>query len=364
MQNARQKIDELVSYYRRNGLVKTGRSIVDKAVQLIRPAVDPFEYRYPEEISIEIMDICNLRCPHCYLPAQRHSDPGLMDLDLFKRIIERISPLIGRAKKTSFPSIEPLFHNKIFEMVDCVKEKNKNIAIPINTNAMLLDDTKIDNLLKRKVYRYYISLDGCTKETVESFKIGADFDKVVRNIRRLKEKGGDRVFMIANYVLHRKNAHELLNYVDFCKDLGMRAIHVSGFITHTPEMTRDCLYSENGIKEIDELFEKAKKKAAAVGIGFFHCGTKLKPGGCALASTMYIDKKGNVAPCVSFVRKTRMVLLDKSGTTEPVLWGNVLTEDPYRIWTSKASVDHRRLLLERKLPEECSLCAEGLSVVH
>ena len=33
---------------------------------------EPFEMRYPHAIQIELMDICNLHCTHCYLETEEY----------------------------------------------------------------------------------------------------------------------------------------------------------------------------------------------------------------------------------------------------------------------------------------------------
>jgi hypothetical protein len=129
-------------------------------------------------------------------------------------------------------------------------------------------------------------------------------------------------------------------------------------------MRDQCLYSRSGIKEVDELFRKAAAKAEGAGIEVIRYPTRLEPVGCRRASElMYIDKEANIVPCVLFSQKTSLSLLDKVGTTEQIIWGNVLEQDPYKIWTSKASVDFRQLLYEKKLPSECALCAIGHTVI-
>ena len=31
---------------------------------------EPFEVRYPHEVEFTLMDICNLKCSHCYLETE------------------------------------------------------------------------------------------------------------------------------------------------------------------------------------------------------------------------------------------------------------------------------------------------------
>jgi len=323
-----------------------------------------FEHHYPSAITIEIMDICNLRCRHCFLQFQSNPRPGFMGYNLFEKLIGRISPLIKRASQVNFSSVEALFHPRIFDMIDLVRKQNKNITFRINTNGMLLDENRIDNLLERGIDNFGISLDGCKRETIEFFKSGADFDRVVSNIKKLKGKGGNKVSIEMKFVAHKNNISELMQYIDFCKGLGVEAIHISGLISFSPEIAEYCLYSETGIQEVDELYHQASQKAKSMGIKVRHLGTKLKPKGCRAAQfTMYIDKEGNVAPCVHLSRKIPMVLLNKAGTTEQIIWGNVFEEDPYKIWTGEASTRFRRLLHTGKLPKECELCAVGYRVI-
>ncbi len=358
------KIKRLNTYYHEYGLTETISAINYVGSRAILKKY-PFRYRYPARIAIEIMDICNLKCRHCYLQSQSFTDGrGFMDYDMFERIVSRISPFL-KTRQLSIMSVEALFHNRIFDMYDLITKYNKHSSQSLITNGMLLDETRINNLLNREIYSVCISLDGCKKETVESFKTGVDFDRVVSNMRKLREKGGNKVKISTIFVAHKGNIDELMDYIDFCSSLGVTHIQVTGFISFPPEMTDYCLYSEMGIKEIDEMYRRAKQKAETIGIGFSHPPTKLEPKGCDGApEIMYIDKKGNISPCAQLARKTRMSLFDKVGTSEPIIWGNVLEEDPYKIWKSKASVDFRRQLHERKLPEECALCAMGYGVIH
>lgn len=323
-----------------------------------------FKHGYPSAITIEIMDICNLKCRHCHLQFQSHTKRGFIDYDLFKRIIHRISPLLKQVDRINFASVEALFHPKIFAMIDLIRKHNQKINVYINTNGMLLDAKRINNLLKRKIYDIHISLDGCKKETVESFKTGVDFDRVVRNFRRLKEKGRDKVNIKANFVLHRGNRHELIDYIDFCKNLGASSLNVIGFIAYVPQMADYCLYSQRGIKSIDRLLQEAEQKSEKLGIKLTHHGTKIAPEGCGYAADlMYIDKQGNITPCSLLSRKTRVFFLGQTGLMRQVIWGNVLKEEPFDIWMSKPSLDFRYLLHKKQLPKECVLCAIGYKVI-
>jgi MoaA/NifB/PqqE/SkfB family radical SAM enzyme len=212
------KIKRVNAYYKEHGVSET-ISAIKRAARIDRRYY-PFKYRYPSMITIEVMDTCNLKCSHCYLQARPSSNKGFMAYDFFEKIVQRLSPVIKRARVVAFSSTEALLHKRIFDMMDLVRERDRYIDIGLDTNGMLLDENRIYNLLKRGIYSYPISLDGCRKETVESFKTGVDFDRVVGNMKKLKEikeNGEDRIRIHVNFVAHKGNIGELLDYVDFCK---------------------------------------------------------------------------------------------------------------------------------------------------
>lgn len=141
---------------------------------------------FPLNIAVEPSNYCNLNCVMCAndrLTRKR----GVMDIRLYKKIINEI------AEENPFTRLwldfygEPLLQKfKLFYMIDyAVKKGLKNIAL--NTNAMLLDDEMSEMLLDSGITFVSIDCDGFTKETYEKIRVGADRDKVYRNIENFLE---------------------------------------------------------------------------------------------------------------------------------------------------------------------------------
>ena len=322
---------------------------------------------FPAGINVEIMTICNLRCKHCRVTYHGGLIPGvklgMMEFDLFKKIIDRISLLVKRANVFQFSTIEPLFHKRIFEMMDYVSQFNTDITYPLLSNGMLLDEGKIRNLSSRNVPSVAISLDGCKKKTVESFKTGMDFDKVVNNIRLLKRIAGKKIKVSTVFVATSLNVGELIDYVDFCSDLGVDCIFVNGFLSYLPESSNLCLYSKTGNTKIYELFVKAYEKAKERGISILFPSLTAKPMGCECTSCLCIDESGNVSPCIHLARKTPFALFSNITVASPVIYGNILNDDPLSVWNKKEYVDFRKKLKRSEIPNECALCADAYGVI-
>jgi radical SAM protein with 4Fe4S-binding SPASM domain len=141
---------------------------------------------FPLHLDIESSSFCNLRCPFC---ATTHKNwgatkEGFMDLLLFKRIIDEGIEHGLYSLKLSLRG-EPLLHPQLPEMVSYAKEKGI-IDVYFNTNATLLNEDKINQLISSGLDRISISLEGTTKEVYEKYRVGAKFEMVMENIRRLR----------------------------------------------------------------------------------------------------------------------------------------------------------------------------------
>lgn len=321
---------------------------------------------YPCTISVEIMTKCNLKCKHCRVTYHgnliKDVKPEFMEFEYFTKIIDRISPLIKKAFYFQFSSIEPLFHKDIFKMMDFVSGYNKNIEYNILSNGMLLSEKNINELLKRRVPTITVSLDGCNAKTVESFKTNTNFNKVVNNISLVKKICKGKIEPGVVFVSTRDNIHELEEYVDFVKDLGVDRILVNGFLSFLPENAHLYLYSKQGNPEVQKIFRRAYEKAKRNNINIEFPSLKAEPQGCGYTSIMTLDEKGNVCPCIILARQTPFELFSDTCEAEPVIFGNIFDEDPLAIWKGEKSVRFRNMLDNKMIPKACALCADAYGV--
>jgi MoaA/NifB/PqqE/SkfB family radical SAM enzyme len=336
-----------------------------KSLNLARKKV--FGSRYPKEINVEIMTKCNLKCQHCRVTYHgniiKNVKPGFITLNEFKKITDRIANLIKHAEQFHFSSIEPLFHKDIFKMMDYVCNINKNISFPLLSNGMLLNKSKITEILKRNIPVVTISLDSHRKEVMESFKTGANFDRVVNNIKLLKKESQGRIYLVAVFVAMKENINEITEYVEFCSGLGIDTIQVNGLMSFLPKFSHHYLYSENGNPTVLNQFKKAHRKAAELGINIEFPSLTTRPVGCGLNSYMFIDGKGDVAPCILLSRNTPMEFLSQTNTSEIVNFGNIFQEEALAIWHKKNYGEFRKKISSSNLPGECIYCADAYGVI-
>jgi radical SAM protein with 4Fe4S-binding SPASM domain len=156
---------------------------------------------FPQYILIEPTSICNLRCIMCFQVDKSFSSNkkylGYMELDLFKKIIEQ-------AKENQCNAItlasrgEPTLH-KNFDQLSKMLHDSHLLDCKLNTNATMLDEKKINEILSANFSEVIFSVDAGTKETYEKIRYKGKFNKVVDNIK-LFNKIRDKNYKKSNTV--------------------------------------------------------------------------------------------------------------------------------------------------------------------
>jgi len=322
---------------------------------------------YPYYISLQTVSACNLKCKHCFINDYRtHIHDGVIKIMQFHEFVlfaERLKPMIKNASHFQFSTFEAILNKNLFRMMDLLLEINPRIKFPFLSNTMELSIEKIAELEKYPVPEINVSLDGYTRETVEAFKTEVDFSKIIDTIRHLKTTVlKDKIAV--TFVAHRGNVHELPEYVDFVNKLGVKKIYVSNILTFTKELEDSALYTPEGNKVVQILFDEAVKRAKrnrqAISM------PRLKPQlmGCQATETFFVDINGNVAPCDFLAVTTPFTLWGKTIQHPPVIFGNILNDDPISIYRDPAFRKFREAhQLGKNIPEQCISCIDAYGLM-
>ena len=319
---------------------------------------------YPEIINVEIMSKCNLKCIHCKLQNQTtSSNVQFMSFEYIKSIIDKITDFVIHANEFMFSSVEPLIHPHLFEMMDYLSDINPNMEFPIQTNGMFLNENIIFEMRKRNIPWVSIAFDGVNEEQLSLFKKGTKMETVVNNIKMLRNNMPSSCVIRTVFVSNTENINSLIDYVYFCKDLGIDAIDVNGLFCYNPSLLKYTLYSEKGNEKVEQIFQEAKSIGDKLGIEVQI--PLLKPHfiACEWNKILCIDGDGNVNPCVMLAQKIPLYYLDGHTEGSIVRFGNIFDTDITHIWNSNDCVEFHNCLKEHKMQEPCKFCAEGYGVV-
>lgn len=152
-------------------------------------------YRYPDfpdQVYVELTNICNARCTICATPAMQRKREN-MSMELFRKIVDEC----GRYKaKKILPFLhgESLLVKGALDYFRYARKAAPGTHVNLTTNGSKLTAEKTEILLQEDLLdSLIVSIDGGDKETFERIRLGLDYDSIRNNvlgfIRRRNELG-------------------------------------------------------------------------------------------------------------------------------------------------------------------------------
>jgi len=166
---------------------------------------------YPPTLMIEPTDLCNLRCPLCATgQGILRRDKGTMSLELYKNIIDELGDQIIHLTLWGYG--EPFMAKDIYEMIKYAK--TKNIFVRTSTNGHFFSNREdIEKLIESGLDCLIIALDGASQETLSKYRVGANFEAIVKSIKSIsemkQEKKAKYPFVILQFIAMKHNEHEI-----------------------------------------------------------------------------------------------------------------------------------------------------------
>lgn len=299
----------------------------------------------PIIITIDTASVCNLKCTMCWARLMRPDRKGIMKFNDFVKIVGQFSPW-AETISLSGAAGEPLLNPDLVNMIRYCKKIRMSPSVV--TNGTLLDEDLGQKMLKAGVDEIRISIDGATKRTFESIRIGAKFEEVTNNIRALVEQK-KKLHAVGTFVgmqmtVMEKNLEELPAMVKLASSLGVKDLVIGGLNELTyPERTH--LKSFKGETPIDvwatEIFRDTRQMAKNLGMTL-HIG-KFDPCDAIWVHT-YITWDGYVTPCCW------------APDPEEVNFGNVFEEKFSHIWNNRKYQNFRKSVYSDNPPPVCIGC--------
>jgi radical SAM protein with 4Fe4S-binding SPASM domain len=300
----------------------------------------------PVIAQIEPNSTCNLRCQMCV--REKIGVPiGTMKFEDFKKILDKLDCLF---KLHLSGQGEPFLNQDLFKMIRYANKRGATVFF--TTNGTTLSKEVIDNICKVDIGEIAISIDSVNKKKYENIRKGADFEKVLNNIKELakqiKEKKRKTIVGISTVIL-KENIKEIPEFVELAYSLGIKKVGFQKLQEKTDYLDRyDSFAKKQRTSDSERLLrkeiEKGKKIAREKGMTFIF--DESKKIGCIWPwRSIYITWNGFVTPCCK--------ILDYR---EPY-FGNILTGDFWKIWNGKNYQSYRKLLRKNKAPPHCEGCS-------
>jgi len=145
---------------------------------------------FPTHVDIEVASSCQMRCPMCYTTYMDDEKKGLMNFDLFKRLVDQCAEEGVYSIRLSWRG-EVLLNRRFIEMIAYAYSKGIP-EVAFLTNAELLTEKLCAAIVESGVKWVSISADG-TGDIYNHIRAPAEFSETlekVKMLRREREKSG------------------------------------------------------------------------------------------------------------------------------------------------------------------------------
>jgi hypothetical protein len=165
----------------------------------------------PRRMFIECTAACNISCHQaCCAPETgitRTRQAGMLDFDLFRRVIDEVGPTLGRIDFFNYG--EAFLHKRAVEMCDYIKTRFPHIYLYTSTNGLALTEAQARRLVHSGIDEVTFSIDGATQATYERYRQRGRFELALATLRTMAEEkrraARDVPFLNWRYILFTWN---------------------------------------------------------------------------------------------------------------------------------------------------------------
>ncbi len=319
----------------------------------------------PLEAFIEVSARCNLRCQMCAISFDTRyrgssGRPAFFQPELFNRL-RPIFPTLLRAHLYGLgePVLNPHLTGFINEL------SSAGVETWFTTNATLIEEEKAEAFARAGADRISISIDGATRQTYETIRRGAKFNRLLRGLQALSDaRRHGKPRLTVNFVAMKSNLDELPALVDLCAGFGIEEINVEPLFYwggESPDLDQQYRAEALDDSRYRVVMERGQLLAEAAGIHFstrfltsegsmdykqrIVAAPEPETWTCSEPwATVYVTVAGEVRTCC---------LNDES-------FGNLFEATFEEIWNGDAFVDFRDQHREQtETPVGCDNCVEN-----
>jgi MoaA/NifB/PqqE/SkfB family radical SAM enzyme len=319
----------------------------------------------PQFVQIEPVGQCNLKCRMCPVVYRDEKPPAFMSFEAYCRVLDGFDTV----EELHLQGLgEPLLHPRFFDMVRYAAARG--IAVSTNTNLTALSPRRAEECVKSGLRRIHVSLDAADARAYEYIRVGARFDKVLRNLGWLtqaKRRAGGLLPEIALVaVAMRRNLEQLPALVRLAGEYGVDSLSVQHLAHDFGESSlplryrpmREFVEDETLLAEdparVQRWFDEARTVAEALGVRLRLPNPRPQPRRESLRGRercdwpwrgAYVAFSGEAMPCCMVATPDRANL------------GSMTEGTVADVWTGQAYRDFRARLESDNPPEVCKGCA-------
>ena len=168
-------------------------------------------WTHPSRLYVECTAACNISCfkaccaPETGITRTRHA--GMLDFDLFAKVIDETGPFLGRIDFFNYG--ETFLHKRAVEMCEYIKRRFPQIYLYTSTNGLMFTPDAVTRLVHTGIDEVTFSIDGARQESYARYRQRGDLSVALRNLGLMAEvkrqAGRDLPFINWRYILFTWN---------------------------------------------------------------------------------------------------------------------------------------------------------------
>jgi pyrroloquinoline quinone biosynthesis protein E len=361
----RTQLNELRFFYRifsiRGSLFRRLRRLTRLAAEMRDQVLTP---SLPVRLQVETTDTCNLKCVMCAREVLTDMNQANITLETFQNLIQSADPYYVTMNGLG----EPLIDETTFEKLSYLHDKMIITSMP--TNGTFVFGERLEKLAEHLPDRLCMSIDGAKKETFESVRRLANFEKIVTNYRALcrlraerKTRQNQSIYILC--ALQKINMHDYREMFELYSTIeGVDNIYIIPVTDYGIEgESLNVCPTEEEVKTLHEELKVAMAHAQSTEERAFY--EKWRHASCAWLDaekeepldpetnthacllpwfSTYVDAKGRVYPCC-YLTNTDHVM------------GNVNEKDFLEVWHGEEYMAFRKAMAnDRPNLKSCRNC--------
>ncbi len=156
----------------------------------------------PLALIAELTHRCPLHCVYCSNPQELQSRATELSTTEWSRVFKEAADL--GVLQADFTGGEPLARTDIVELIRAAR--TAGLYVNLITSGLPLDEAKLDALIDAGLDHFQLSFQGATEEIAEEISGSKTHPQKLRVLEWLKTR---RVAVTLNFVIHRRNIHQL-----------------------------------------------------------------------------------------------------------------------------------------------------------
>ena len=309
----------------------------------------------PKKVIISSTDMCNLNCKMCWR-NEKDENPNIG----FKKELgfSEIKKILYDCKKLKVRIIdvtgggEPFLREDIFELIRLIK--SYGFEATLTTNATLLDEEKIEALIKLGLDDICFSIESLDKKINDSLRGENSTNKIINAVRlfnKIKERlRRNNPVLRFNTIITNKNYDRLDSLIDFAAKNNIKAINFSVLIEWDScrELSMKNVPWDKAKKILKKLNSRLKRYNVYSNLSSiikYGLSSHSLPKFCyAPWEILFINSRGEVLPCCILASYYTIVV------------GDIRKNSLEEIWFGKQMEEFREKIKGREYFDKCKFC--------